>query len=246
MAEIVVVGVAALLTSILSAVAGLGGGLILLLVIAQFVAPTVAIPIQGAIQLVSNGSRASLLRREISWPVVGWAVVLMFPATLLGVALATSLPEDIVRFGLAIFVLVLAWRPELIKPAEAEPRPASEAKGLLVGIGAASGFLNATVGASGPVTSPFVRAVTVSHKSFVATAAAMQVLAHVSKLIGFSASGWSITDHAGMIGVGIVGVVVGSWIGTRLLDRISAEGLDRLFKIVLTVLALRLLITALT
>ena len=101
MFEVVVVGIAAFLTSILSAVAGLGGGVILLLVIAQFVAPTVAIPIQGSIQLVSNGSRAALLRHQISWPVVGWVSILLFPASLIGVAVATSLPDDVVRLVLA-------------------------------------------------------------------------------------------------------------------------------------------------
>ena len=246
MMEVVVVGVAALLTSILSAVAGLGGGMILLLVIAQFVAPTVAIPIQGAIQLVSNGSRATLLRRQISWPVVGWASIFLFPASLLGVAVATSLPEDVVRLGLAAFVLVLAWRPALLKASNTQQRTPREARGMLLGVGAASGFLNATVGASGPITSPFLKAVTVSHKAFVASAATTQILAHISKLIGFSAQGWSIADHRDMIVVGIIGVLVGSWIGTRLLDRVSEAGLDLLFKVVLTVLATRLIFTALT
>ncbi|MGK0226679.1 MAG: putative membrane protein YfcA [Thermoproteota archaeon] len=246
MLEILVVGVAALLTSILSAVAGLGGGVVLLLVVAQFVAPTVAIPIQGAIQLVSNGSRAALLRQQISWPVVGWASILMFPASLLGVAVATSLPDDVVRLLLAGFVLVLAWRPALLKASNARSRTPSDAKNMLIGVGAASGFLNSTVGASGPVTSPFLRAVTASHKAFVATAGMTQVLAHVSKLIAFSAQGWSISDHLEMIIVGVVGVMIGSWIGTRLLDRASEAGLDLLFKVVLTALATRIIFTALT
>ena len=117
---------------------------------------------------------------------------------------------------------------------------------MLIGVGAASGFLNSTVGASGPVTSPFLRAVTASHKAFVATAGMTQVLAHVSKLIAFSAQGWSISDHLEMIIVGVVGVMIGSWIGTRLLDRASEAGLDLLFKVVLTALATRIIFTALT
>jgi len=245
MLEIVVVGVAALLTSILSAVAGLGGGVILLLVIAQFVAPTIAIPIQGAIQLVSNGSRAALLRSQISWPVVGWASILLFPASLLGVAVATSLPEDVVRLALAAFVLVLAWRPDLLK-SDARSRTPDDAKFMLVGVGAASGLLNSTVGASGPVTSPFLKAVTASHKAFVASAAMTQVLAHISKLVAFSAQGWSISDYWDTIAVGVAGVIVGSWIGTRLLDRVSEANLDLLFKVVLTALAARVIFTALT
>jgi uncharacterized membrane protein YfcA len=246
MLEIVVVGFAAFLTSILSAVAGLGGGVILLLVIAQFVAPTTAIPIQGAIQLVSNSSRAAMLRQTISWPAVMWASVLILPASFLGVAVATALPEDVTRLILAGFVLVLAWRPSLLRLSPPGSRTADEMRPVLLGVGAASGFLNATVGASGPVTSPFFRAATISHKAFVATAATTQVLAHISKLVAFSADGWSITDHSQMIAVGIVGVVFGSWVGTRLLDRIPATRLDLVFKVVLTALALRIVYSALT
>ena len=117
---------------------------------------------------------------------------------------------------------------------------------MLAGVGAASGFLNTTVGASGPVTSPFLKAVTASHKAFVASAAMTQVLAHISKLIAFSAQGWSITDHLDMIGVGVIGVIAGSWVGTRFLDRVSETGLDLVFKVVLTSLAGRVIFTALT
>lgn len=255
MVELTVVGVAALLTSVLSAIAGLGGGVILLLVIAQFVAPTTAIPIQGAIQLVSNGSRAALLRRSISWPVVGWSSLLLLPGSLIGVAIATSVPEDAVRVVLAGFVVILAWRPHWLKltpasssadgrPAEGEQDRARRRRPMLIGLGAATGLLNSTVGASGPVTSPFFKAVTATHVAFVATAAATQVAAHTAKLIAFTAGGWDITDHVDVIVIGIIGVIAGSWIGTRLLGRISTEHLDFVFKVVLTALAARLLVTA--
>lgn len=255
MVELMVIGIAAFLTSILSAIAGLGGGVILLLVIAQFVAPTTAIPIQGAIQLVSNGSRAALLRRSISWPVVGWSSLLLLPGSLVGVAIATSVPEDAVRIVLAVFVVVLAWRPQWLKLSppsshatdqgdEGEPNRAQGRRPMLIGLGAATGVLNSTVGASGPVTSPFFKAVTATHVAFVATAAATQVAAHTAKLIAFTASGWDIADHVDVIAIGIVGVLTGSWIGTRLLGRISAAHLDVVFKVVLTALAVRLLLTA--
>jgi len=238
---IVVVGVAALLTSILSAIAGLGGGVILLMVIAQFVAPTVAIPIQGAIQLASNSSRAWFLRGDVAWGPVGWSSILLLPASLLGVAIATSLPDDAIRIALALFVLVLAWRPDILKWRGGQELPAP----ALVTVGGASGLINTTVGASGPVTSPFFKAETATHVSFVATAAVAQVLAHVSKLIAFAADGWSARDHLGVIAVGIVGVVIGSRVGTRLMGRFSEERLSQLFKLVLTALAVRLLLTSL-
>ena len=239
--EIAVVGIASLLTSVLSAVAGLGGGIILLVVIAQFVAPTVAIPIQGVIQFASNGSRAVLVRRDISWPAVGWSALLVLPGSLVGVWLATSIPEAALRLVLGVFVLVVALRPSLLRWTSAE-RPSDRS---MIGVGALSGFLNSTVGASGPVTSPFFRAVTSTHVAFVATAGAAQVLAHVAKLISFTSTGFSVGDHLGVIGVGCLGVIVGSRIGTALLGRIPARRLDVVFTVVLSALAIRLVVTAL-
>lgn len=237
---LIVVGVAALLTSILSAVAGLGGGVILLAVIAQFVAPTTAIPVQGAIQLASNSSRAWFLRPDVAWGPVGWSSILLLPASFLGVAIATSLPEDVIRVVLAVFVLVLAWRPSLLKwkGGRGLPRPA------LVMVGAVSGFVNTTVGASGPITSPFYKAATATHVSFVATAAVTQVVAHTAKLLAFTADGWDLTEYLGVIAVGIAGVIVGSLIGTRLIGRLSEDDLGVVFRLVLTALAVRLIVTS--
>ena len=240
--DVIVIGIAALVTSVLSAVAGLGGGIILLAVIAQFFVPTVAIPVQGAIQFVSNGSRAVMIRRDIAWAPVLWSSLLILPASLLGVVVATSIPEAATRIALAVFVLVVGWKPSLLTWRGGRRLPDR----AMIPVGAASGFLNSTVGASGPVTSPFFKAVTVSHVAFVATAAASQVIAHTSKLVAFALDGFSLLDHADVIVVGCLGVTAGSWIGTRLLGRIRKGQLDLIFQIVLTALAVRLIVQALT
>ena len=238
--ELLIIAFAAAATAVLSALAGLGGGLILLAVLAQFFAPVVAIPIHGGIQLVANGSRAFLLRGEIAWRAVLWASVLLFPASLLGVMVATAVPEDTTRAALGVLALVITWRPSLLRwRGDRMPEPA------LIGVGAASGFINTTVGASGPVTSPFFRAVTVGHAAFVATAAASQVVAHISKVAAFLIDGFVIGDHVATIVVGAASVTVGSWIGTRLLGRIDDRYLGWVFKAVLTTLAVRLIATAL-
>lgn len=230
----------ALITAVLSAVAGLGGGIILLAVIAQFHAPVVAIPIHGGIQLASNGSRAAVLRAHINRGAVIRASILLFPAALLGVLVATSMPEDATRVVLGTFVLVVTWRPALLRWRGTE-RPSDN---VLVGVGAVSGFLNTTVGASGPVTSPFFRLYTASHTAFVATAAMAQVIAHVSKLGAFATEGFDPTDHWAVIVLGAAGVTLGSMIGTRLLGRLDESQLATILKTVLTILAIRLLAQA--
>ncbi len=239
--DLVIIGGTALATGVLSSVAGLGGGLILLVVLAQFLAPTVAIPVQGGIQFVSNGSRLLLLKDHVSWSAAGWASILLFPASMVGVAVATSMPEDATRLVLGVFVLIVAWRPQLLKWRGGKPLPEK----ALLGVGALSGFLNTTVGASGPVTSPFFKAVTTSHMAFVATAAASQVLAHTAKLIAYMLDGFDLAEHGDTIAVGAVGVIIGTFIGTRLLGRIDEPLLNRIFKTVLTLLALRLIVRGL-
>lgn len=239
--ELVAIGLAAFATSILSALAGLGGGIILLAVIAQFFAPTVAIPIHGGIQLVANGTRAAMLREAIAWRPVGWSSLLLFPASLLGVAVASAIPEHTTRLILGLFVLVIAWKPSLLRWRGSEKLPEK----ALIGVGAVSGFLNTTVGASGPVTSPFFKSVTATHRAFVATAGASQVVAHSSKIVAYLLDNFAISEHLAVIGIGILGVTAGSRVGTRLLGRVDESHLATLFKAVLTALAARLVIQAL-
>ncbi|MCP3854815.1 MAG: TSUP family transporter [Actinomycetia bacterium] len=208
--------------------------------IVQFFTPVVAIPIHGGIQLVSNGSRATLLRQQVNWSAVGWASLLLFPASMVGVVLATSIPAAAVRLIMAAFVLVLAWRPSVLRPDAGHRR----SERSLVAVGAVSGFLNSTVGASGPVTSPFFRAVTATHAAFVATAAAAQVVAHSSKIVAFGLDGFPIGDYLGLIAIGAAGVTMGSLVGTRLLGGAGEAQLALLFKVVLTALALRMITQA--
>ena len=240
--ELVVISLAALVTAVLSAVAGLGGGIVLLAVIAQFHAPVIAIPIHGGIQLASNGSRAAILRSHINWAAVARSSVLLVPASLLGVLVATNMPEDATRVVLGCFVLVVTWRPALLKWRGQERPPDN----VLVGVGAVSGFLSSTVGASGPFTSPFFRLFTATHTAFVATAAASQILTHASKVGAFTSEGFAIADHLGVMALGAAGVSLGTVIGTQLLGRLDEAQLATILKVVLTILAFRLIFQGLT
>ncbi len=239
--DIVIVAIAAFLTSILSALAGLGGGIILLAVIAQFFAPVTAIPIQGGIQLVSNGSRAAMLRQHISWSAALKSFALVIPGSLVGVLVASRLPVDATRILVGCFILVTVWRKGLLTW---RGRNAMTEQSLYA-VGAVSGLLNSTVGASGPFTSPFFRAVTASHIAFVATAATSQVAAHIAKLISFVwLDDFDIAEHFPMMAIGAVAVIAGSRVGTQLLGKIEERYLDIIFKSALTILALRLIIRA--
>ena len=58
--DIVILSIAAFFTSALTAVAGAGGGAALMAVMLQFMPPAAAIPVHGAVHLVSNLTRCFL------------------------------------------------------------------------------------------------------------------------------------------------------------------------------------------
>ena len=64
--ELVIIAFAAAATAVLSALAGLGGGIILLAVLAQFFAPVVAIPIQSSTESLNAAVAVSVTLYEIA------------------------------------------------------------------------------------------------------------------------------------------------------------------------------------
>ena len=107
----VLLAIAAIGTAAMSAVAGLGGGIVLLGILLLFYAPAEAIPIHAAIQLVSNGSRALSHRRSIDLRIVGLHSVMLVPAGIAGLAVANQVPVSLGRALIGAMALVLVWRP---------------------------------------------------------------------------------------------------------------------------------------
>ena len=59
----------------------------------------------------------------------------------------------------------------------------------------------------------------------------------------FGIAGFAFREHAQMVLVGVVGVIVGTWVGTKLLHRAEPAMLDWLFKGAVTLGAVRLILS---
>lgn len=70
--SVLVASAAAFALALLSAVAGFGGGVVLLPVFTVLFGLRVAVPMLTLTQLSSNGSRAWLNRSELRRPLIGW------------------------------------------------------------------------------------------------------------------------------------------------------------------------------
>ena len=228
----------ALATSALTAAAGIGGGLVLLSVLASFLPPAVVIPIHGVVQLGSNAGRAALLRRQIDRHIVLPFALGSILGIVVGAKLFVALPTPTLQIILGLFVLASVWLPKL-KTSHIPNR------GFTV-VGMIGSFCTMFVGATGPFVASFITPDRLSRHEVVATHAACMTLQHTLKVVAFGFLGFAFLPWAPLLVAMIAAGFFGTMIGRRLLDRLPHHAFARIFKLILTVLALRLLYAAVT
>jgi uncharacterized membrane protein YfcA len=221
-------------------VAGLGGGIILLSIMLIYFPPLVAIPLHGAVQLVSNGSRTWIQREHVRWGILARMAPGLVPAGVLGLLFTSAIPENAARVVIGAFVLLSVWAPGALffglNPETMHPTR------RFVWLGVVTGFLNTIVGATGPMQGPFFRGIGLTRHGIVGTFAATQTLGHLVKIALFGLAGFAFRAHLPAFAVLAGGVVAGTWLGSKLLDRIGERGFDALYKGALTALALQMML----
>lgn len=211
----------ALFAGALTTVAGMGGGLVLLLGLSLVFDPLTALATTGPALLVGNLHRARMYRASIVAP-VAWRFALgAVPGALIGGWIAVGLPEVVLRallVGVALFagikVLVgLRWTPP----------PAT-----LIPGGALAGFVTATSGGGGMVAAPLLLATGLSGRRYVATGAAGAAAVHVSRMAAYGAGG--IVDSSILVWglVAAVSIALGNLAGDRIRDAVPVAVVPRL------------------
>lgn len=233
------VGVVAFGTSVLTAILGFGGGIVLLAVLVAFVDPLVAIPLHAAIQVVSNGTRTIVRRRDVDLSIVWRTSLLLIPAGAVTLSVARDAPADALQVVIAVGVLAATWLPHWLSRPLPPPSPVG-----WIALGGVSGALNPVVGATGPLVAPCFRAGTRDRLGFVGTFAASQVVGHAAKLVLFGSIGLLPAAQAPAAAAGIVGVIAGTWVGSRVLDRMPERRFDRIYLVAITAVAVWLLVDA--
>ena len=238
-ADVGVLFIAAFATSILSAIVGMAGGITLLSVMLLYLDPLWAIPVHGVVQLVSNGSRAWVQRHHVDREIALRYGVLLLPMGFAGLLLARRLSPDVARMAIGAFVLLATWAPGWLMLG-AHPE-AVDRKCRFLLLGGVVGFLNVTIGATGPLIAPFFLNLGLARQELVGTKAACQLLGHVAKLVVFGVTGFAFLVWAGPLALLCAATVVGTWLGSRILERVDERTFTWLYKTVLTVIALRLI-----
>jgi len=239
--EIAILAATAFATSILSAIVGMAGGIILLSVMLLFLEPLVAIPLHGVVQLISNSTRTWVQREHVQWPIIGAYCLLLVPMSFVGLEIAESLSPPVARLLIGFFVLTATWAPSLLLMGAHPERSAPRRRFVI--LGGVVGMVNMTVGATGPLIAPFFLNLGLPRQGIIGTKAASQALGHLVKIAVFGIAGFVYAEYALPLLLLCAMVVAGTWTGSQILESVNELWFKRLFKTVLTLVALRLVIS---
>jgi uncharacterized membrane protein YfcA len=229
--------IVAFFTSTLTAVVGLGGGLLLLAVMAMILPPIAVIPVHGVVQLCSNLTRAWFGRREL---VISLLIPFIFGVVLGGICglpVLQSFPATALPLPLGLFILLLTWLPH--GPVQLK------LPGKFFTLGLVNGFITLFVGATGPLNMPVLLRHGLTGNQAVATMAALMTTVHLVKIAIFGLIGFAFAAYLPLIAGMVLSVTAGSWFGTRIRHRTREDLLRWTIKLLLTILALRMIWIAL-
>lgn len=221
--------------SLLAATLGLGGGAMVLAVMALYFPPAVLIPLHGVVQVGSNCGRAVLLIRHVIRTVLPVFVVGSVIGAVAGAKLVVSLPVAWLQLVVALFVIYAAWGARF-KFAGGEP---SQIKFFIVGTLAA--FATMFVGATGPLIAPFVVSSSGDRRQVVATHATLMTVQHGVKILAFGFLGFVFWPYVPFLAAMLVAGFAGTWVGRHILHRLPEHAFRVGFSVVLSLLAMELL-----
>ena len=220
-------------TAMMTAAMGIGGGVLLLAVMAMLLPLPALIPVHGLVQLGANGNRAFLTRMHIDWAMFRWFCVGAAVGAGLASLVVVQLPLVVIQFAVAGFILFLVWGPSPRK------REITALGRCLAGVGTT--FLTMFVGATGPLVASFIHRNSENKMVLTSTFAACMTFQHMLKAIVFNAVGFAFFQWLPLVIVMVASGFVGTWLGLKMLHHIPDQRFRALFKVIVSLLAIRLI-----
>lgn len=213
-----------------TAVAGLGGGMLLLALMAQILAPAILIPLHGVAQFFSNANRGVIHRASLEWVYLKPFILGSLIGAFLFVPLVVYVNPVIGAMALGLFILVVTWFPKWFNVSKLHPLFSG---GLTSGLGV-------LFGATGPLAMSAHPKANWTKEQIVGNHGAAMAFQHGVKVIAYLVAGVQLHQYVLHIGVLFLGAWGGTYAGTHLLKKMTDDRFKTALKWVLTILAIRL------
>ena len=213
------IGATILVTSFISGIFGMAGGLMLLGVLLVFLDVAPAMVLFGTIQTASNGWRAALWRRHVDWGIVGRYVVGSTVMFLLLRSVAVLPNKAMVYVGLGIIPFAANFLPARLTPDITRPGAAYICGAFII-------VLQLFAGAAGHILDVFFQKSQMPRKTIVGTKAVTQVTGHLYRIAYFGS--FSAAFDTSIPWWGYVAAIALALVGTSLaalvLERMTDDG----------------------
>lgn len=230
-------GFISFLTSTIAGIVGLGGGLILIGILPSFLPLNAIIPIHGFSQVSSNLSRAYFGRKDIKYSILPKFLLGSFVGVLLFALILNFISLEYLPLFIGLYILLSLWSAKFndsIKKYESY---------FIIGFFQTG--LSVVVGTTGPL------AITKLLKDYndrnvaVSTSALLMTITHILKVVTFFWFGFMFFEYIWTIVAMVIGAILGSFVGTKYGNKLNAKFLLLFLKVVLTLLAIKAIISVL-
>jgi len=209
-----------------------GGAMIILAATSTVLPVTAIVPIHSTLLIGSTTSRALLFWRHIDWNIAAPFLAGSVVAVAIGARVYFELPDTIIAAAISVVMLIAIWLPEVTW------RPKLKHPWAIVGF---IHSLFSTMFAYGALLHAVILHTGLNKRQIVGTMAACLTGMSIFKITGYVANGFDYTPFLQIILFSIAAALVGTYVGKLVIDRISEALFRAVFRVLVTVTAVRLL-----
>jgi uncharacterized membrane protein YfcA len=201
--------------------AGFGAVLIAMPMLAFILPVSTAVAVTTALTAITSVHLLSREWRRVAW----WHFAVMASYSAIGIALGfffiNMLDEHALRRGLGVF-LILYSLYSLATARTSLVFPARWRSALAACAGIAGGLLGTLFGAGvGPIYVIYFDALRLDREIFRVTMSTVVLLGGVARIVGYASFGFYEGSSIALIAIGLPLVVIGSWLGDRVVRRLD-------------------------
>lgn len=212
-----------------------GGAMVILAVTSTVLPVSAIVPLHSALLMGSTASRAVIFREHVDWRIAGPFLVGSVVAVAIAARIYVELPDTAIAAAIGLVMLVAIWLP-------AVPwRPRVRHPWLIVGF--IHSFFS-TLFAYGALLHAVILHTALARRQVVGTMAVSLTGMGVFKISGYALNGFDYRPYLAVIILSFLVALAGTWVGKLLIDRISEMVFRRVFRLLVTLTALRLIYTA--
>ncbi|QQG40591.1 MAG: sulfite exporter TauE/SafE family protein [Candidatus Levyibacteriota bacterium] len=210
--------ISAFLAEVIGTIAGFGSSTIFLPLTLLFFDFRTALVLVAFFHIIGNIGRISFFRHGLDKSLIVEFGIPSVVLTLIGALLVSSIPQDVLKGILGIFLVSFAiyslWKEDFVIPASTT--------NAVIG-GGLSGFLAGLIGTGGALRGAFLTGFRLPKEKYIATAAAIALAVDITRIPVYLNQGFLSSKYYWYLPVLFILAIAGSFTGRQIVKRFRYE-----------------------